>query len=104
MSLSDLKKDVTRSKVSRCSVEDFIDDAESYARGYAKGYDNVVSITAAKAVSAVPVKAAKLPFRKATFTLSEACIESLATMSLQSGYAKSHLIRLLIQDKWNKWV
>lgn len=103
MSLTDLKKKSTRSKVTRCTVEAFINNAENYARGY----DNVISIntgrpgepenTAWGSSPPVETPTAKQPFRRATFTLSEECIESLALLSQQTGCSKSHLVRVLIQ-------
>ena len=39
----------------------------------------------------------KIPFRRATFTLSEPCIESLNEHAKAQQCAKSHLIRMLIR-------
>lgn len=108
MSLSDLKKNSTQSKTRHCNVDEFINDAERYAQGYS----NVVSITGqpihpAQAVNPAqainPAQAvnkikSKQPYRKATFTLSEQCIEALTSLSQDSGRSKSHLVRMLISQ------
>ncbi|MFT4924364.1 MAG: hypothetical protein ACI8WB_000442 [Phenylobacterium sp.] len=120
MSLSDLKKKSTRSRVSNCSVDEFINNANHYASGSPTAYDNVVSIKTGRAAEPGPafehvqataaidtlfagMKQAALshgnkkqPYRKATFTLSEQCIASLNQLSQQTGCSKSHLVRILI--------
>lgn len=95
MSLLDLKKDCTPSRAVQCTVDEFIDNAQNYARGF----DNVYlsNPKAADEVNAgTPV--VKQPFRKATFTLSESCIDTLTEQSQQTGCAKSHLMRMLIHQ------
>ena len=101
MSLTDLKKKSTRSKVTRCSVDEFINNAESYAHGF----DNVVSIATGRTATPLTLvdatatdKPQKQPYRRATFTLSEECIESLTLLSQQSGFSRSHLVRRLIKE------
>jgi hypothetical protein len=100
MSLPNLKKKSTRSKVKSCSVNRFINNAENYAAGA----DNVISITAGRSnntstidpcvvamlsTNSEPaikgVASLRQPFRKSTFTLSEQCINSLTLLSQQSG-------------------
>jgi hypothetical protein len=44
------------------------------------------------------LKAAKVPYRRATFTLSEPCIKSLAELAQQTDCAKSQLVRMLIRQ------
>lgn len=39
----------------------------------------------------------KIPFRRATFTLSEQCINTLNTQAKKRQCAKSHLVRMLIR-------
>lgn len=89
MSLSDLRKKPAPSKVTDCNVDEFIESARNYARGI----DNVVRL---KPVEQPPEP--KQPFRKATFTLSEPCIEALSKLATESGLSKSHLIRMLIRQ------
>lgn len=91
MSLIDLRKKCTRSKSVACSVDEFIDDAHNYAHGY----NNVVSLITGQDDK---LKQQRLPYRKATFTLSEECIDSLGEFATQTGNAKSHLIRMLIRQ------
>ena len=42
------------------------------------------------------------PFRRATFTLSEAAIEQLQELAIDTQLAKSHIIRILIDELCNK--
>ena len=42
------------------------------------------------------------PFRRATFTLSEEAIEQLQGLSEDSDLAKSHILRILIDELCNK--
>ncbi len=98
MSLLDLKKDCTPSRAVQCTVDEFIDNAQNYARGF----DNVYSsnLKEAEYTNQVSVDSptTKQPFRKATFTLSESCIDTLTEQSKQTGCAKSHLMRMLIHQ------
>ena len=108
MSLLDLHKRATRAKSLSgdnrsmkqniaVSADDFINEAISYAQGL----DNVVPLhqdagrlNDAKPLTHVPLtlvsndtsllKAAKVPYRRATFTLSEPCIKSLAELAQQT--------------------
>ena len=95
MSLADLKKQQTKVKVKKLSVEDFIDDAKAYALGK--------SIIGQKSVKKKVdrVKANRTSRAKhATFSLSEDCIAQLTELAQQTGINKSKLIRILI-DKAN---
>ncbi|MCJ8274097.1 MAG: replication protein RepA [Psychrosphaera sp.] len=95
MSLLDLKKDCTPSKTVQCTVDEFIDNAQNYARGF----DNVYWSNPKQPDKVnVDPPTVKQPFRKATFTLSESCIDSLTEQSQQTGCAKSHLMRMLIHQ------
>jgi hypothetical protein len=91
MSLTDLRKKPAPPKTVLCSIDEFIDNAQNYARGF----DNRVTVK--PNYQSVVEQTAKLPFRKATFTLSEVCIELLAKQASQSDCAKSQLIRILIR-------
>ena len=113
MSLSDLKKSKDGPKKKKqFTVDEFIADAENYAQGQPK----IVSrehdeLTLQQAVlfakEHVALKAQSTPdggrrFRPATFTLSEAAIEQLQELALDSKLAKSHIIRILIDELCNK--
>jgi hypothetical protein len=89
MSLSDLHRKPAPSKKVDCNVDEFIESARNYARGI----DNIVRL---KPVDTPPP--AKEPLRKATFTLSEPCIEALNRLAQESGLSKSHLVRTLIKQ------
>ena len=95
MSLADLKKQQTKVKVKKLSVEDFIDDAKAYALGK--------SIIGQKSVKK-KVDRAKVNrtsrAKHVTFSLSEDCIAQLTELAQQTGINKSKLIRILI-DKAN---
>ena len=113
MSLSDLKKskDGPRKK-KQFTVDEFIADAENYAQGQPK----IVSrehdeLSLQQAVLAAKAHAARQDensaeggrrFRPATFTLSEAAIEQLQALAHDSQLAKSHIIRILIDELCNK--
>ena len=98
MRLLDLKKDCTPSKTVQCTDDEFIDNAQNYARGF----DSIYPSNPNKAGDVNQLNdgppSVKQPFRKATFTLSESCIDSLTEQSQQTGYAKSHLMRMLIHQ------
>jgi hypothetical protein len=115
MSLSDLKKKHNHQhKKKSFTVDEFILDAENYA----KGAPTIVNNAGEKAFSAdVNISQAILlakqhleekkkskhkPFRRATFTLSEDAIEQLTQLSEGTDLAKSHIIRILINELCNK--
>ena len=73
-------------------------------RDRAKRY---VEMTEIEHQQAVEVKAGvrsrvTKPFRRATFTLSEEAIEQLQGLSQGSDLAKSHILRILIDELCNK--
>jgi len=113
MSLSDLKKSKDGPKKRKTfTVDEFIADAENYAQGQPK----IVSrehdeLSLQQAVLAAKEYAARIKenkaeggrrFRPATFTLSEAAIEQLQALALDSQLAKSHIIRILIDELCHK--
>jgi hypothetical protein len=89
MSLSDLRRKPAPSKKVDCNVDEFIESARNYARGV----DNIVRLRPVD-----PPPPAKTPLRKATFTLSESCIEALNQLAEETGLSKSHLVRTLIKQ------
>ncbi|MDO6426035.1 hypothetical protein Q4489_03375 [Thalassotalea sp. 1_MG-2023] len=112
MSLTDLKKtkDGNQSKKKKdFTVDDFIADAENYAKGrptlVSEGINRPAKLEEALAAAAQlenAEKKSKKPFRHATFTLSEDAIEQLQTLSKDTNLAKSHIIRILINELCNE--
>lgn len=97
-----------RHKTRQINAEQFIDQATHYANGQ---QDNVIAFQSASFNEAPTDKAEnsdinhelvhtdkeKAPFRRATFTLSEPCIDSLTEHAKTQQCAKSHLVRMLIR-------
>lgn len=112
MSLTDLKKSKD-SKITKeqFSVDDFIADADNYAKGApqivsndGRGKMNLKqAIHDAKRMIAQKQATDKAhkPFRRATFTLSENTIEQLQHLAEDTDLAKSHIIRILIDELSN---
>jgi hypothetical protein len=112
MSLSDLKKSTqAKTKQKNFTVDEFIADAENYAKGHPeivkRGEQQTLNLT--QALAATQQFEAKKrqknktsskgkPFRHATFTLSEEAILQLQDLALKSNLAKSHIIRILIDE------
>jgi len=113
MSLTDLKKGKD-SKVPKeqFTVDDFIADADNYAKGspqiVSNEHPNKINLKQAidDAKQLIERKKAldeqSKPFRRATFTLSENTIEQLQLLSEGTDLAKSHIIRILIDELSNK--
>jgi hypothetical protein len=116
MSLSDLKKSKDgKSKKKVFTVDEFIADAENYAKGtpeiVSEGKSQTVNLQQAL-VAAKQFEVKKQaerrsnkenkPFRHATFTLSEEAITQLQELAKDSQLAKSHIIRILIDELCNK--
>ena len=113
MSLTDLKKRKDGKRKKRTfTVDEFISDAENYARGapeivshHTKGssYGLKEAVAAAHQYIEKKKKAGgNKPFRHATFTLSEEAIDQLADLAEDSQLAKSRIIRILINELCNK--
>ncbi len=115
MSLSDLKKSKDDKKKKKAfTVDEFISDAENYAKGspelVSRGKNHPVDLTQALAAAkqfevkkrAERRKPTNKPFRHATFTLSEEAIGQLQELAKDSQLAKSHIIRILIDELCNK--
>jgi hypothetical protein len=113
MSLRDLKKSKDGPKKKKqFTVDEFIADAENYAQGQPK----IVSRDHDELLLQQNVLATKEPaqrkekssseggrrFRPATFTLSEMAIEQLQAVATETQLAKSHIIRILINELCNK--
>ena len=94
MSLTDLKKSKnTKRKKQTFTVDEFISDAENYAKGQPK------IVSAQKKVKSPPKHRIK---RHATFTLSESTIQQLTLLAQETNLAKSHIIRILINELFNE--
>lgn len=116
MSLSDLKKAKDDKKKKKAfTVDEFIADAENYAKGapelVSRGKNHPVDLRQALAAAKqfeVKRQAERRkskegkPFRHATFTLSEEAISQLQELAKDSQLAKSHIIRILIDELCNK--
>ncbi len=109
MSLTDLKKSKdSKATKEQFTVDDFIADADNYA----KGAPQIVSpehhgkLTLKQAINDAKrmieqkknVTEKTKPFRRATFTLSENTIAQLQELSEDTDLAKSHIIRILIDE------
>jgi len=109
MSLIDLKKSsVSKAKKKKVTVDEFIADAENYAVGKPKvvsskkmNVDPAIIIKEQAAEADWPKnrsKRSKPPKRHSTFTLSEEAIAQLNLLSKESKLAKSHIIRILVNE------
>jgi len=130
MSLTDLKKGNDKRSIKKnFTIDEFISDAEDYARGAPKIVSELtndekanhklnlkqaiseakryVHMTEIEHQQTAEVKAGvrqqvDKPFRRATFTLSEEAIHQLQDLSEGSDLAKSHILRILIDELCNK--
>jgi len=116
MSLTDLKKSKSnKTKKKTFTVDEFISDAENYAKGQPdivkrggqelpKQLDlkQAVAIAEQQVADKAKAKEANRPFRHATFTLSEDAIAQLNELAKDSKLAKSHIVRILIDAIANK--
>ena len=113
MSLTDLKKSKDGPKKKKqFTVDEFIADAENYAQGKPKIVSQENSeLSLQQAVLATKEHVARQEeskaeggrrFRHATFTLSESAIEQLQELAINTKLAKSHIIRILINELCNQ--
>lgn len=128
MGLSDLKKNAmpSRGGVQPLSLDEFIDAATLYAMGESHIPSTGNSVPAMERVKESPLEVTldtsnvvtlhrpqtasrsldttiddeRPHYRKATFSLSEAAIAHLATLSEESDISKSKLIRFLIEQHY----
>ena len=116
MSLSDLKKSKdNRPKKKSFTIDEFIADADNYAKGepeiVSEGKNQELSLKQAL-VAAKQFEVKKQserrrdkenkPYRHATFTLSEEAITQLQELAKDTQLAKSHIIRILIDELCTK--
>lgn len=113
MSLTDLKKGKeSKATKEQFTVDDFIADADNYAKGSPQivsnddhGKMNLKQAIhdAKRLIERQKTKGSQnKPFRRATFTLSENTIDQLQHLSEGTDLAKSHIIRILIDELSNK--
>ena len=117
MSLTDLKKSMDGGgKKRKFTVDEFISDADNYAKGAPEIVSgvNYYELNLTQAVLATKqyvkqknendAKSSKenQPFRHATFTLSEEAIAQLQDLAIDTKLAKSHILRILIDELCNK--
>jgi len=117
MSLTDLKKNKDRpdskEKVKgQFTIDEFIADADNYAKGTPQivSNENHGKMNLKQAIHDAKrlieqkksAEGKSKPFRRATFTLSENTIEQLKLLSEGTDLAKSHIIRILIDELSNK--
>ena len=113
MSLTDLKKSKDRSHSKenvkeQFTIDEFIADADNYAKGSPQivSHENHGKMNLKQAIHDAKLlierkkteKPQGEPFRRATFTLSENAIAQLQKLSEGSDLAKSHIIRILIDE------
>ena len=88
MSLTDLKRKQSKKQGEKSkktiTVDEFIEDANAYARGQPTLAENK------------PSQPTRRDFKNATFTLSPENIEQLSQLATQTGLAKSKIVRELI--------
>lgn len=115
MSLTDLKKGKGGgAKKKSFTVDEFISDAENYAKGTPElvkrgdqeipnlNLDQAIAFAEQKLTEKEKAKDSSKPFRHATFTLSEDAIEQLNQLAGESKLAKSHIVRILIDNLSNQ--
>ncbi|MBL4940575.1 MAG: hypothetical protein JKY81_02795 [Colwellia sp.] len=117
MSLTDLKKSKDRSHSKenvkeQFTIDEFIADADNYAKGSPQIVSNEnhgkMNLKQAIHDAKLLIERRKTehvqskPFRRATFTLSENTITQLQHLSEGTDLAKSHIIRILIDELSNK--
>ncbi|MGJ8692064.1 MAG: hypothetical protein ACSHW0_06245 [Thalassotalea sp.] len=102
MSLSDLKKsNKDNGKKKKFTVDEFIADADNYAKGKPEIVSSITNNTQAVKDAIALVKAPKSKakakrFRHATFTFNDKTFEQLNQLAKTSKLAKSHILRILI--------
>ena len=90
MTLANLKKRGPSVKPKSVDIEQFINGALHYANGC----DNVVNLPLPETQECETSH-----FRRATFTLGEKAIKQLDSLSMQTGVAKSRLIRIWLDEQ-----
>jgi hypothetical protein len=97
MSLTDLKRRKKKSPQGSISVDDFIENANSYAFGQQSAvHRNKKKLKQAQS-NGLDKRSTKI-YKHATFSLTEDAIAVLDDLAKKSKIAKSRLIRILIHN------
>lgn len=108
MSLIDLKRsNKNHGKKKSFTVDEFIEDAENYAQGkpeiVSSGHDNASAVKQAllmaqKEKQKQEKQDKKKRYRHATFTFNDKTVKQLNELAKSSNLAKSHILRILIDQ------
>lgn len=114
MTLQDLKKQAFANKRKQLKItpDEFINQASLYALGISgqqvSDYDNVIDFATGKPIFVMLGRvddkgtenktSEKARFKNATFSLSHHAIVQLNKLSHETGLAKSHVLRVLINE------
>ena len=98
MGLADLKKKHNLHHQKKFTIDEFIEDADFYAKGKPKVVSLELSQHRDEALTALAFiergEHLKPSYKKATFSLSTAAIDELGNLTQQDGMNKSLLLRL----------
>ena len=98
MGLADLKKKHNLHHQKKFTIDEFIEDADFYAKGKPKVVSLELSLHRDEALTALACiergEHLKPSYKKATFSLSTAAIDELGNLTQQDGMNKSLLFRL----------
>ena len=98
MGLADLKKKHNLHHQKKFTIDEFIEDADFYAKGKPKGVSLELTLHRDEALTALAFiesgEHLKPSFKKATFSLSTTAIDELGNLTQQDGMNKSLLLRL----------
>ncbi|HGY1014170.1 TPA: CopG family transcriptional regulator [Aeromonas salmonicida subsp. smithia] len=98
MGLTDLKKKHNLHHQKKFTIDEFIEDADFYAKGKPKVVSLELSLHRDEALTALAFiergEHLKPSYKKATFSLSTAAIDELGNLTQQDGMNKSLLLRL----------
>ena len=98
MGLADLKKKHNLHHQKKFTIDEFIEDADFYAKGKPKVVSRELSLHRDEALTALAFiergEHLKPSYKKATFSLSTAAIDELGNLTQQDGMNKSLLLRL----------
>ncbi|MCW0506221.1 CopG family transcriptional regulator [Aeromonas piscicola] len=98
MGLADLKKKHNLHHQKKFTIDEFIEDADFYAKGKPKVVSLELNLHREEALTALAFiesgEYLKPSYKKATFSLSTAAIDELGSLTQQDGMNKSLLLRL----------
>lgn len=95
MSLLSLRKSTPQAEPSQVSIDSFIDEALNYANGLTPEFTGSAECVPGGNLAL----AANEHMRKATFTLDQATIRTLARLSAQTDISRSRLIRIWADEQ-----